>query len=491
MRTDTLAGPVRKVPRPLLLLLGAVLAFVVAWSLFVPPLQVPDEQAHYGYVQSLVEKHKRPKGGGRNTPRQLSTEEEAAGLHSRAFTIIQNPHEKPPWSAAAESRWRAAARALHGAGRSNVRNLGTQAINPPLYYLYEAIPYELASGGDFFDRLYVMRLFSGLLMLVTAVAGWLVVGEFVGDARLLQLAGASVVALQPMTTFISSGVNPDAAFDALIGLVIWLSVRTLLRGLAWRRAAALVAVMVAAALVKGTALLFLPAVAFALLVPVWRARRELLRSAIVRRAALVAGGCALVAAVALFASRGGGGQVDHAYPKSIAEAREFVSYLLRFWLPHKPPFTRDFPVLRTFPPYSVYIKTSWAAFGWLETRFPEAVYPLFALVSLGTFVGAAVALKRRLFRIPGAVLLFFALMLFPLLLGLGWLEYRELVTLKYGIRIQGRYLLGLMPITGVAVAAALTLLRDRARELAAGLVIGGMAVLQVLSLAMVAGRFYA
>src|SRR5438067_5046943 len=173
MRTDTLAGPVRKVPRPLLLLLGAVLAFVVAWALFVPPLQVPDEQAHYGYVQSLVERHKRPHGGGRNAPRKLSTEEETAAFHSRAFTIIQNPHEKPPWSAAAEARWRAAARGLHGGGRSNVTNLGTQAINPPLYYLYETIPYELASGGDIFDRLYVMRLFSGLLMLVTAVAGWL------------------------------------------------------------------------------------------------------------------------------------------------------------------------------------------------------------------------------------------------------------------------------------------------------------------------------
>src|SRR5438270_3394852 len=238
MRTDTLAGPVRKVPRPLFLLLGAVAAFVVAWSLFVPPFQVPDEQAHFGYVQSLAERHKRPHGGGRNSPRHLSTEEETAAFHSRAFTIIQNPHEKPPWSAAAEARWRAAARGLHGGGRSNVTNLGTQAINPPLYYLYEAIPYELASGGDFFDRLYAMRLFSGLLMLVTAVAGWLVVGEFVGDARLLQLAGASVVALSPMTTFLSSAWNPDAAFDALIGLVIWLSVRTLLRGLAVTRAAA-------------------------------------------------------------------------------------------------------------------------------------------------------------------------------------------------------------------------------------------------------------
>ena len=78
MRTDTLAGPVRKVRRPLLLLLGAVAAFVVAWSLFVPPFQVPDEQAHFGYVQSLAERHERPHGGGRNSPRHLSTEEKVA-----------------------------------------------------------------------------------------------------------------------------------------------------------------------------------------------------------------------------------------------------------------------------------------------------------------------------------------------------------------------------------------------------------------------------
>jgi 4-amino-4-deoxy-L-arabinose transferase-like glycosyltransferase len=491
MRIGSLARRVRKVPRPLLLLLGAVAVFVVTWSLFVPPLQVPDEQAHYGYVQSLAENQQRPAGAGRNSPRRLSTEEDAAAFHSRAFTIIQNPQEKPPWGAGADARWRAAARALHGGGRSDVRNLGTQAINPPLYYVYETIPYELASGGDLFDRLYAMRLFSGLLLLVTTVAAWLLVGELTGRAPLLQLAGAAVVGLQPMTTFVSSGVNPDAAFDALIALLLWLSARTLVRGLAWRRTAALIAVMLAAALTKGTALLFLPAVTFALLLPVWRARGRVAVGAILRRVAIVLGACALVATAALLAARGGGGQVDHAYPQSFAELREFGSYLLRFWLPHKPPFTRDFPVLRTFPPYSVYVKTSWAAFGWLETRFPQAVYPLFALVSVGTFAGAALALRRRALRIPGAVLVFFALMLVPLLLGLNWLEYRELVTLKYGIRIQGRYLLPLMPIAGVAVAAALTLFRERRRELVAGLVVGGMAALQLLSLAMVAGRFYA
>jgi 4-amino-4-deoxy-L-arabinose transferase-like glycosyltransferase len=491
MRSGSLAGLVRKVPRPLLMLLLAVAAFVVAWALFVPPLQVPDEQAHYGYVQSLVEDGKRPAGGGRNDPRILSDEEDLAALHTRAFTIIQNPHEKPPWSQAADARWRTAARGLHGLGRDYVRNLGTQAVNPPGYYAYEAIPYELASGGDFFDRLYVMRLFSGLFMLVTAVAGWLVVGELFDRSPLLQLAGASVVALQPMTTFVSSGVNPDAAFDALIGLVLWLCVRTLVRGLEWRRAAAILALMVAACLVKGTTLLFLPGVAFALLVPIWRERSRAARAAVVRQAALVLGGAAVIGGLVLVVSRGGSGQVDHWIPQSFAEFREFCSYLINFYLPKRPPFIRDFPVLRTFPLYSVWIKTSWGAFGWLETRFPDAVYPFFALITAGAFGGGLVAIWRRVVRIPWVVVAFFALMLVPLALGLHWLEYRELITLRYGIRIQGRYLLPLMPVAGVAVAAALSLLRPRLREVAAGLVVGGMAALQLVSLGIVAGRFYA
>jgi 4-amino-4-deoxy-L-arabinose transferase-like glycosyltransferase len=481
---------VRKVPRPLLLLLGAVAAFVVAWALFVPPLQVPDEQAHFGYVQSLVEDGKRPKGGGRNAERHLSREEELAIHHSRALTIIQNPHQKPPWSEDADARWRHAARELEGSGRGGISNLGTQAVNPPLYYLYEAIPYELASGGDFFDRLYAMRLFSGLLLLVTAVAGWLLVGELFGRAPLLQLAGASVVGLQPMTTFISSGVNPDALFDAVVGIVLWLSARTLVRGLEWRRGAALVAALLAAVLVKGTALLFLPAVAFALLVPVWRERIRAERGVLLRRVAVVLGGCALVAAVALTAARGGAGQVDYAVPQSFAMFREFVAYLLNFYLPFQVPGIRDFPVLRTFPLYSVWIKTSWASFGWLETKFPDPVYPFFALISLGSFAGGLWAIRRGTARIPWVVVGFFLLMLIPLALGLHWLEYREQITLEYGIRIQGRYLLPLMPIAGVAVAAALTLLRQAHRRVAVGLVVGGMAVLQLCSLAIVSGRFY-
>jgi uncharacterized membrane protein len=300
-----------------------------------------------------------------------------------------------------------------------------------------------------------------------------------------------VVALQPMTTFVSSGVNPDAAFDALIGLVLWLCVRTLVRGLSWRRAGALIVLMAAASLVKGTTLLFLPAVAFALLYPVWRERAAVERAVTARRAGAVLAGCAAIGGVVLVVSRGGSGQVDHWIPQSFAELREFGSYLINFYLPVRPPFIRDFPVLRTFPLYSVWIKTSWGAFGWLETRYPDSVFPFFALITVATFGGGLYAVWRRVARVPWAVVAFFLLMLIPLALGLHWLEYRELVTLKYGIRIQGRYLLPLMPIAGVALAAALSLLGERRRATAVGLVVGGMAALQLVSLGLVAGRFYA
>jgi hypothetical protein len=476
------------VPRPLALLLAAVALAVVAWALVVPPLQVPDEQAHYGYVQSLAESHRRPPEQSRDRPRVFSTEEEAAARHSRAFTIIQNRELKPPWSTRADARWRAAARALRGPDRANVRNIGTQAVNPPLYYLYEAIPYELASGGDFFSRLYAMRLFSGLLMLVTAAAGWLLVGELTGRDPLLQLAGATVVGLQPMTVFISSGVNPDAAFDALLGLVLWLSVRTLVRGLAWPRVVGLVGALVTAALVKPSAVMFLPAVAFALLLPAWRARRTV--GAGGRRLAIAVVACALVVGVALAASHGVGNHVDHPFPTGFGQVRSFAGYLEQFYLPRLP-FVHRFTQLHEWPAYAVWLKTSWAAFGWLEVRFPDAVYVLFAALSLAAFGGAAVALRRRSFSAPGAVLAFFAIALVGLLLGLHWLEYREFVTGRYGIRVQGRYLLPLMPVAGAAVAAALTNLRPPGRAVGAGVVVGAMVVLQLLSLALVAARFYA
>jgi hypothetical protein len=77
-----------------------------------------------------------------------------------------------------------------------------------------------------------------------------------------------------------------------------------------------------------------------------------------------------------------------------------------------------------------------------------------------------------------------------LLAGLHWTEFRTLVS-GTGPFNQGRYLLPLTPLFGLAAAATVGLLPERRRPLGAAALLGGMIALQLLSLSLVAGRFYA
>ena len=191
-------------PAPLVALLLAALTLGFAWALIVPPWQVPDEEAHFAYVQSLVERHRLP---GDAAARLGSTEQGLATVASGSDVIRGAPSRKPEWGADVYQRWRDLDAELpesarrDGGGPSRARN------NPPGYYLYEVPSYTLASHGDIFTRLYVARLWSTLLLLVTVSATWLLAGEVLGRDRLLQLSAAAVTGLQPMVSFISGSAT--------------------------------------------------------------------------------------------------------------------------------------------------------------------------------------------------------------------------------------------------------------------------------------------
>ena len=76
-----------------------------------------------------------------------------------------------------------------------------------------------------------------------------------------------------------------------------------------------------------------------------------------------------------------------------------------------------------------------------------------------------------------------------LILGLHWVAYRSLVETGAPF-FQGRYLLPLLPLGGVAVGLGLLVLPRRHRAVTAGAVLGGAFALQLFSLGLVAGRFY-
>jgi 4-amino-4-deoxy-L-arabinose transferase-like glycosyltransferase len=476
------------IPRPLALLLGAVLVAAISWALIVPPWQAPDETAHFAYAQLLAERGDLPGEGGTG----LSSELTLAWQSSNAPQVAQVLQTKPEWSEDAYMRWREADSRLGDDARKDGTGSNPASTNPPLYYLYAAPAYLVASGGDIFDRLYVMRLWSALLLLVTCVGTWLFAGEIFGRNRPLQLCSAAVVALHPMMTFISSSVSPDGLLFALWSIALWLGVRILRRGLVLVDAVALFGVIGLAVLVKGTSYALLPPALLALGISAWR-----LRGAGSRQAAGIA-----VAAVLAFLVLAGGwltvaraldrpavNQVGAAGQNAHFDARSFGSYLWQFYLPRLPSQT-SFGVIDDLRVYSVWVKTGWAAFGWLEVRFPDWVYAVLAVVSALVIAGNIALIWLRWSSIDHAVVAFLGLALLCLLAGLHWVEYKTVLESRLPF-VQGRYLFPMLPLWGVAVAALVGWLPRRAQFVGVGVVLGVLFALQLFSLGLTAERYFA
>jgi 4-amino-4-deoxy-L-arabinose transferase-like glycosyltransferase len=457
-----------------------VAVVIVAWALLVPPFSVPDEAEHFAYAQSLAENGERPpRSPGAVLVREpFSTEERVARRLLRNSINLFDPLSKPAWEPSTERFWAANE---HRFPRDDIEAVGPQAANPPLYYAYETVPYAAASGGDLFDRMLAMRLWSGLLMLVTTAGAWLLVGELVRD-RLLQLAGAACVGLQPMATFMSAAVNPDALLFASFSIGLWLAVRVARRGASRGAVAGLLAAALAAALAKPAGLALVPAVVLVLVV-------ALVRRPGAHRGPLVAGAVALGAgliAAGVLAQKGLGNRTPlDLHPEVL---RGFLTYLWDFYLPRLP-FQHDYGIPGDAG-WNLLGEQPWGAFGYLEVRFPVVVYAALGALAIGILAAAVAGVLRDRFAIDRATLGVFALTAACLFAGLHWADF-QMVKGGSGHIIQGRYFLPLMPIVAVGVAAALSHLPRRRRPVAAAAVVGGMAVLQLLSLSIVAGRFFA
>src|SRR5205085_3642303 len=80
VRVNRMPAILDRVPRPLLALWGVLLVVTLAWALFLPPWQSPDESQHFAYVQSVAERFALP---GDRTRKTFSTEQGLADNRSR------------------------------------------------------------------------------------------------------------------------------------------------------------------------------------------------------------------------------------------------------------------------------------------------------------------------------------------------------------------------------------------------------------------------
>ena len=253
----TMAGLVRRRPRRVALLVATVAALnALAWGLLVPAIQIPDENYHLSYVQDLAEH------GSPGRPGRLAL----GGAQRDRRRLGPRRHQLQPRRPRPLERRRGAKLDRQLAEEPSTDNEGA-SVNlrdyPPAYYATLVPVYAAthAAGGSTLDAMTFMRASASLFAGVTVLALLAFLLELFPGRPLLTGSVALLCAFQPVFTWISAGVNPDAMLIALGAVLFWLFARAFRRGLSWQLAAGLGATLAVAGLTKVAALGFLPGIA--------------------------------------------------------------------------------------------------------------------------------------------------------------------------------------------------------------------------------------
>jgi hypothetical protein len=435
-----------------------MLANAVAWSLIIPPFEVPDENAHYAYVQQVAERG--------TVPRQVLPE----GLLSPAedntlgailfYRMIGDSHDPAPMSELQQAAVVAAESPRLSTSGSGDALSATN--NPPLYYALEAIPYKLGSSGTVLDRLALMRLLSGLMAAVTVLLIFLFLAELLPGTPWAWTAGALAAAFQPLFGFMSGGVNNDNLLYLMSAGVLWALARTFRGGLTPVNGALVGGFLGAGIVTKLTLLGFIPAVAVGLLVALWRGWRSeralVLRGAAWALALAAAPVFAYVVLNRLVWGRGavpGGVGSVAALPgtKVTFNFREELSHIWQLFLPPIG-MRHQFTYL---PLWKTWFKGFYGRLGWLDYKFPYHFYVgalVFSIavvvLALGECVRRRRALARRILELA-----VYAIALIGLCVEIGVQSYRDWVqTGGFGQFEQARYMLPVLCLYAAIAALA-------------------------------------
>jgi hypothetical protein len=430
-----------------------LVAFLSAacWSFITPPFQVPDEPAHFAYVQQLAETGRLPTSSAET----YSPEEMAALQSLRQEEVKQSPQTL---AISSPGQQRALQRAIAAPlSRAGTGNAGVAASEPPLYYALETIPYALGGGGTLLDRLELMRLLSALMAGVTALFTFLFVREALPGARWAWIVGGLGVALVPLLGFTSGGVTPDAMLFAVSAALFYCLARAFRRGLTRRSACAIGAVIAVGLLTKLNFLGLLPGAILGLVLLARAASRTSGRRSYRWLALGLAVAASPAAAFALVNAISGhptlnliSAAIGVSHHGSILGE---ISYIWQFYLPRLPVMAPDFPGFSTTR--GIWFDGYVGLYGWLDTAFPGWLYDaaLLPAALIAALCARALVIDRAALADRAGELLVFATIGVGVLLLVGADSYQDFPehAAEYG---QARYLLPLLPLLGAVLALA-------------------------------------
>lgn len=217
--------------RVIIPLLISALIIGLTFTFIVPPWQHYDEPSHFEYAWLIANRAQFPTRGEFD---QIVRREIAASMVEHNF--FDGMNIRPRLIAQGEPVW-----------------IGISQINQRfLYHLIVAAPLFLIRGADITFQLYVSRLVSLLLYIITIFTAYGIISEITHKGNPLRWLVPLTITLIPGFTDLMTAVNDDVGATVLFSLFLWLGLRTILRGLNWWRLFGLVVLSTACYWTKNT-----------------------------------------------------------------------------------------------------------------------------------------------------------------------------------------------------------------------------------------------
>jgi hypothetical protein len=429
------------------------------WALITPPFQAPDEEDHFAYAQSLVERGQAPSRNPDVHLRRWSSAETLALEGISFFTDHRAADARPPWLASQQRTYDAGAQRLHpraddGGGKE------TAATHGPIYYAALA-PAYLAGGSSPFSQLTLMRLTSALIGALTVLFTFLLARELAPGRPWLAVTAALLVAYQPMYGFMSGVVNNDVGVNAGAAALELLLIRLLRRGVTVPAGALTGIVLLGLPIVKGTAVSLYPVAALVLGASLWRDHgRAALRGWLALALAALATGLLsahILGGLHTSSSPAGPaalGSDASAVGGALANIPDFLSYIWQVFLPRLSFMTRHFPV---YPAHEIFVVSGWAAFGANVVEFPNWAYVVITIALLAAIPVSGWGARHEWVWVRGHAIELAALIAMPVTVVVGFEAAYYTPGLRPVLAEVGRYVfpaIGPLAVLGVGALHA-------------------------------------
>lgn len=458
----------------LMFLLALTFVSGVFWAAVIPLWQIPDEPAHFGYIQDLGER-----ASLLPEDKYFPAEVHTVFRQTRLAALPFHPETTQPFQS--NSRDGPQEEAIKELPRSlrverNTTEENAAKSYPSGYYLPASLVYRLLSSEDVFTIMFGLRIFSAFLTTLTVLFIYLTLKRFFRDEATAK-ATVLIIALSPMYIYMGMAVNVDVLVGLFFSVYLYLLTRAFTDGLSPRLNLLLALTAALGLWVKQTFLLAIP---FYLILLVFLSFRRTLTPTRSLVPLLI-----FFATIAIFDGwlyLGDFIRTSPDVPGATAIQERSVSGFLKHF--------QDY-----WPLYRFYgFDSFWGNFGWLDTPLSQRMYDYLRWGSAAAAGGLVIHLIRSVFsRNIDVLALFYVSLSVTFVFSFLLVSYLSL-TNGQGWNLQGRYFFPMIgPIIALLVLGATSFFKARPYKGALLLaVVVGMALFHAdVLFRYVIPRFYA